>query len=140
MVHTTTVQKIFRIILGLFLTIAGIGHLTWARVEFLAQVPDWLPVNGDLVVVLSGLVEIMLGLAIIFWRSKREWVGCFAAIFFILVFPGNISQYTNHIDGFGLDTDTKRLVRLFFQPVLIVWILWSSGGWKAWRQGKLAGK
>lgn len=127
------VRKIFRILLGLFLAFAGTSHLTWSRVEFLAQVPPWIPMNPDLVVILSGIVEILFGLSLIFlgkWKAKVGWA---TAIFFILIFPGNISQYINEINAFGLDTDKARLIRLFFQPVLVIWALWSTGAWKAWR-------
>ena len=86
--------------------------------------------NEDLVVLLSGIVEILLGAAMIFWRRQRIKVGIALAIFYLLVFPGNIAQYTEHRNAFGLDTDTKRLARLFFQPVLIIWALWSSGALK----------
>ena len=127
---TSLFQNSMRILLGAFMLLAGIGHLTFQRTEFLAQVPRWLPDSPqfmDFVVVSSGVVEIMLGLAIIFWTKQRIKVGIALAIFYVLVFPGNISQYTNGIDGFGLDTDQKRLIRLFFQPVLILWALWSTG-------------
>lgn len=125
--HTTAVQKIFRVILGSFMVLAAVGHLTFQRAEFQAQVPSWLQLNKDLVVILSGIVEAMLGIAMIFWKKKRVEVGLALALFYVLIFPGNIAQYTNHIDAFGLDTDRKRLIRLFFQPVLIIWALWSTG-------------
>jgi uncharacterized membrane protein len=127
---TSLVQNIFRIVLGTFMVLAGIGHLTFQREEFRAQVPRWLPSDPkfmDFVVLSSGLVEIALGLAMIFWTKQKVKTGIALAIFFVLVFPGNLSQYTNGIDGFGLDTDQKRLTRLFFQPVLILWALWSTG-------------
>ena len=120
----------FRILLGVFLFLAGISHLTAARTEFLAQVPAWLPLNADLVVVLSGVVEIALGLALIFWVRRRMLVGLAAAVFFILIFPGNISQYVNRIDAFGLNTDQARFTRLLFQPVLVLWALWSTDAWR----------
>ena len=112
------------------MTLAGIGHLTFQRQEFVAQVPKWLPNNPhfmDFVVVSSGVVEIALGLSMIFLCRYKVKVGLALAIFFVLVFPGNISQYTNSIDAFGLDTDEKRFIRLLFQPVLILWALWSTG-------------
>ncbi len=127
---TTIVQKIFRVILGSFMLLAGIGHLTFQRDEFVAQVPRWLPSDPafmDFVVLASGVVEIALGLAMIFLWKHKEKVGIALAIFYVLIFPGNISQYTNEISAFGLDTDAKRLIRLFFQPVLILWALWSTG-------------
>ena len=127
---TSTVQNIFRVLLGLLMLLAGIGHLTFQRQEFVAQVPGWLPGNPafiDFVVVSSGVVEILLGLSMIFLTRYKVAIGLLLALFYILIFPGNISQYTNGIDAFGLDTDAKRLVRLFFQPVLILWALWSTG-------------
>ncbi|TGL54062.1 hypothetical protein EHQ59_07665 [Leptospira kemamanensis] len=128
--QTNRLQNVFRIILGLFMTLAGIGHLTFQRQEFLAQVPRWLPQDPmfmDFVVLSSGIVEIAFGLSLLFWAKERIKVGLLLALFFILIFPGNISQYTNGISAFGLDTDEKRLIRLFFQPVLILWALWSTG-------------
>ncbi|MFC5282797.1 hypothetical protein [Pedobacter alpinus] len=84
----------------------------------------------DFVVISSGIVEITFGLAMIFLVKHKVKVGIALAIFYVLIFPGNISQYTNGIDGFGLDTDLKRLIRLFFQPVLIIWALWCTGALK----------
>ena len=113
---------------------AGFSHLTFNRIDFQAQVPDWLPLSKDLVVILSGIVEMALGLGLAFWKNKRVQFGWALAIFFILVFPGNIAQYLGGKDAFGaLDSDRARLIRLFFQPVLIIWALWSSGAWMAWR-------
>lgn len=130
-------QKALKILLGLFLLTAGIGHLTWHRTEFLAQVPTWLPMEPDLVVVLSGVVEIVLGLGLIFLQKKNgAWVGIVTALFFVAIFPGNISQYVNGISAFGLDTDRARLIRLFFQPVLVAWALWATGGWAFLKQAK----
>lgn len=130
---TNLFQKIMRVILGGFMTLAGIGHLTFQRDEFQAQVPRWLPDSPefmDFVVVSSGVVEIAFGLAMIFLWKHQIKVGIALAIFYVLIFPGNISQYTNDISAFGLDTDQKRLIRLFFQPVLILWALWSTGALK----------
>ncbi len=129
-------QTFFRWLLGAGLLLAGAGHLTWLRTEFLAQVPPWLPLDADLVVVLSGLVEIGLGLGLIFLSRYRVALGWATAVFFILIFPGNISQYINQIDAFSLDTDKARLIRLLFQPLLVIWALWCTGAWRAWRESK----
>jgi uncharacterized membrane protein len=118
-------QTIARFLLAAILVTAGIGHLTFARTSFQAQVPDWVPGSVDTIVLLSGVVEISLGLALIFIRTK--WIGWVAGAFFIAVFPGNISQYIHHRDAFGLDSDAARLVRLLFQPLLVVWAIWSTG-------------
>ena len=126
------IKTLLQLLLGAFLLSAGTSHLGSNRIEFLAQVPTWLPLDPDFVVVASGLVEITLGALLIttalILKKYRPFVGLVAAVFFILIFPGNINQYVNQINAFGLDTDTKRLIRLFFQPPLVIWALWSSNG------------
>lgn len=129
-------QTVFRWMLGLFLAGAGLSHLTWARTEFQAQVPPWVPMPPDLVVILSGLVEIGLGVALLLLRRQRVTVGWIVAAFFVAIFPGNISQYVDGVSAFGLTTERARFVRLFFQPVLVVWALWSTGAWQASRGGR----
>ncbi len=137
-VHTSTTQKIFRIILGLFMVMAAIGHVSFQRATFQAQVPDWIPLDKDLVVILSGIVEFGLGLGMIFWKQQRVKVGIALALFYVLIFPGNIAQYLHHTNAFGLDTDKARLIRLFFQPVLVLWALWSTGALKYFFQKNTA--
>ena len=119
-------KRLFQVLLGITLIYTGTLHLTASREEFQAQVPSWLPLDPDFVVLASGVVEILLGLALIALWKYRQQVGIATAIFFILIFPGNVWQYIDGIDAFGLDTDTKRLVRLFFQPLLVLWALWST--------------
>ena len=134
---TSLTQNIFRIILAFFIFYAGISHLTFNRIDFQAQVPDWVPLSKDLVVILSGIAEIILGLGLAFWKKERIRFGWALALFFVLIFPGNISQYLEGKDAFGaLNSDKARLIRLFFQPVLIAWALWSSGAWKSWKTNK----
>jgi uncharacterized membrane protein len=137
-ISTSTTQNIFRVLLAIFMIYAGISHLSFNRMDFQAQVPDWVPLEKDLVVILSGIVEIILGGSLLLWKNQRVYAGWALAIFFILIFPGNISQYINAKDAFGaLNSDSARLIRLFFQPLLVVWALWSSNAWKAWRNRKL---
>ena len=120
------IRKGFQVLLGAALMYAGITHLTTNRTEFQAQVPTWVPFSADFVVLASGVVEIVLGIALASLQYRRQ-VGWITAAFFIAIFPGNISQYVNGIDAFGLDTDQARLTRLFFQPVLVLWALWGTG-------------
>ena len=125
------IKKLLLFSLGAFLTSAGTSHLGSNRQEFQAQVPTWLPLDPDFVVITSGVVEISLGLSLIItlliFKRYRRVVGLITALFFVAIFPGNINQYLNQIDAFGLDTDQKRLLRLFFQPLLVIWALWASG-------------
>jgi uncharacterized membrane protein len=124
-----TLKKIARIGLGGMLIFAGVSHLTFARKDFQAQVPDWVPLDIDDTVLYSGIAEIALGSSLVLTNEEyQETVGKIAAAFFIAVFPGNISQYVNRRSAFGLDTDEKRLARLFFQPLLVLWALKSTDG------------
>ncbi len=121
------VRTLARLALGAALLFAGLGHLTFGREEFQAQVPPWLPLDADFVVLASGVVEITLGVLLLVTRRYRRQVGWITAAFFVAIFPGNISQYLTQTDAFGLDTDTARLTRLFFQPLLVLWALWATG-------------
>ena len=99
----TSKEQLFgRLLLGLMLVSSGVSHLTYLRRPFQAQVPPWVPLNPDLVVVLSGCVEIMLGLSLMALYRRKAYVGIIAALFFVAVFPGNIAQYTEHRAAFGL--------------------------------------
>ncbi|MBB6126078.1 DoxX family protein [Mucilaginibacter lappiensis] len=122
------IKEIARILLGTSLIFAGISHITFARKDFKAQVPDWVPLKKDDTVVYSGIVEIALGSALVFTPEKhKRKVGKIAAAFFIGVFPGNISQFTHKRSAFGLNSDNKRFVRLLFQPMLVYWAIKSTG-------------
>ena len=119
-------RTIGRVFLGSALVFAGVSHLTFARDEFQAQVPESLPLDPDVTVIASGVVEVGLGASLLFAKKRRGLVGTIAALFFVAVFPGNVAQWMHHRDGFGLDTDMRRFVRLFFQPALVALALWST--------------
>ena len=89
-------------------------------------VTDALPIDKDAVVVASGAVEIMLGAALVVLPKERRRIGTILAAFFVAVFPGNIAQATQKRAAFGLDSDGARIARLFFQPLLVCWALWST--------------
>ena len=126
---TTLPRTLARVLLGSFMMFAGMGHMTFLRRDFQAQVPTWLPLDKDFVVLASGVVEVGFGAALLALPRQRRTVGWVLAAFFVAIFPGNVSQYLTHQSAFGLDTDGKRLGRLFFQPVLIALALWSTGAW-----------
>jgi uncharacterized membrane protein len=127
------VARLPQMVLGCALAYAGVGHLTTSRQEFQAQVPTLLKDYADFVVLASGVVEIALGVGLIaLWRYRVQ-LGWLVAAFFVAIFWGNISQYVNGVDAFGLNSDRARLIRLFFQPLLVMWALGSTGAWRAWR-------
>ena len=127
------VARLPQMLLGFALAYAGIGHLTTSRQEFQAQVPTLLKDYADFVVLASGVVEIALGVGLIALWKYRVQIGWIVAAFFVAIFWGNISQYVNGVDAFGLNSDRARLIRLFFQPLLVMWALGSTGAWRAWR-------
>ena len=124
------IRRVPQIVLGLALAYAGVGHLTTSRVEFQAQVPTLFKDYADFVVLASGVVEIILGLGLVALWKYRVQIGWLVGIFFIAVFWGNISQYLNHVDAFGLNSDRARFIRLLFQPLLVAWALGSTGAWR----------
>lgn len=130
----TAVRSVGRWLLAGVLLFAGAAHLLWSRTEFQAQVPGWVPLDADAVVILSGIVELALGAALLALRRHRALVGWVVAAFFVAIFPGNVSQFVDGDTAFGLDSDLGRGVRLLFQPVLVVWALWCTGAWAAWRR------
>jgi len=125
------VARLPQMVLGFALAYAGVGHLTTSRQEFQAQVPTVLKDYADFVVLASGVVEIALGVGLIALWRYRVPLGWIVAAFFVAIFWGNISQYLNGVDAFGLNSDSARLIRLFFQPLLVMWALWSTGAWSA---------
>lgn len=134
--RATPMQHIARVLLGAALLFAGIAHLTFARREFQAQVPDWVPADKDFVVVASGIVEISLGGAVAVLGRLRVPIGWVIAGFFVAVFPGNVSQFVTRTGAFGLDSDAARGIRLVFQPLLVLWALWSCGAFQAIRRAR----
>jgi uncharacterized membrane protein len=126
-------KKIAQIVLGLGLMFAGFSHFSTNRVEFRAQVPTIFKDYADFVVLASGVVEILLGLGLIIAWKYRAQIGWAVALFFVAIFWGNISQFVNGVDAFGLNSDRARGTRLLFQPLLVIWALWSTGAWRAWR-------
>ena len=132
--RSARIRSLARVILGGALVVAGLGHLTFARRDFQAQVPDWVGIDKNVVVIVSGVVEIALGLALIVVRRRRALVGLAAGLFFVAVFPGNISQFVDGDDAFGLNSDGDRRNRLFFQPVLVAWAWWSTEAFALFRR------
>jgi len=102
-------------------------------------VPPWAPLDPDPVVLVSGVVEIAVGVALLLSgrHPRRGIAGFAAAALFVAVFPGNVAQLTEPRDAFGLDTDRRRVIRLFFQPLLIAWALATDtiGRWRRGRPG-----
>lgn len=126
------IRVIGRILLGLFLIGAGLLHLTLWRQAFQAQVPPWLPFDKDFVVLASGVVEIVLGVLVIVLRGRlRLWIGWITAAYFVAIFPGNISQLVDSVNENGVDGSVQWIVRLFFQPPLVAWALWSTAAFKS---------
>ena len=135
---TSWPRRTAQLVLGLFLLLAGTAHLTVGREEFRAQVPPWVPVEVDLVVVVSGIVEIIIGATLLLARRHpaRACAGIAAAALFVAVFPGNLAQLTEQRDAFGLTTDTGRAARLLVQPLLVLWALWCTAALPWWREGR----
>ncbi|MEX2533356.1 MAG: hypothetical protein WD360_05280 [Nitriliruptoraceae bacterium] len=119
----TVMRDIVRVVIAALLVTTGTLHLAAPDV-FYAQVPDFLPFRVA-IVYLSGIIEIVLAVGLLWPRFKRR-AAITAALFFVIIFPGNIWQAVAQVDAFGLDTDLRRIVRLAFQPVLILAVLFGG--------------
>lgn len=123
----TLTEQVARYGGGAAMAFAGISHLTFAREAWRAQVPGWVPIDADDTVVISGAFEIALGAGLILLPDERRTMAALTTAFLVAVFPGNISQYVNSEDGVGLDSDRKRLVRLFAEPLMWATALHAGG-------------
>ena len=125
-----TLRRLSRWALAALLAAAGVAHLTTLRPGFRIVVPDWatrlLRTDKDTIVVVSGVVEIVLAAALVALPRERGRIGAAVAAFFVAVFPGNVHQWRTGASAPGHDTDARRFGRLFLQPVLVAWALWST--------------
>ena len=132
-----TARLLGRVLLAAALLVAGTAHFADTR-EFLGQVPTFLPLREEIVLV-SGVVELVLGVALLVLRGDRlALLGLVVAMFFVAVLPGNVWQAVDGSPSFGLDSDRSRVVRLFFQPLLVAWALWCTGAWTWLRRRRRA--
>ncbi|MFJ4225160.1 hypothetical protein [Microbacterium sp. NPDC089695] len=122
-------RDILRWILAALLAAAGVMHFISTR-GFRLVVPDWATrvtrLDKDAIVVASGVVEVGLAAALVALPKERTRIGVATAVFFVAVFPGNVHQWRTGRSAPGLDTDRRRFGRLFLQPVLVAWALWST--------------
>jgi uncharacterized membrane protein len=131
-VRPEVLRTVARWLLAALLAAAGVSHLTWGRRGYRIVVPDWATratgLDKDAIVVASGAVEIMLGAALVALPAERTRIGWLVAAFFVAVFPGNVHQWRTQRPAPMLRTGRARLIRLFLQPVLVIWALWSTSG------------
>ena len=124
------IRSLARWMLASLLVFAGLSHLFWARKGFRIAVPDWVApdrAGKDAVVLTSGVAEILLGAAAVAARPReRRRVGVAIAAFFVAVFPGNVHHWRSGRSVPFMRTDRARFLRLFLQPVLVAWALWSA--------------
>ena len=124
-------RAVARWILALALGAIGVGHFLSTR-GFRVVVPDWATrltrLNKDTIVIASGAAEVALAAGLLALPKERRRIGWATAAFFVAVMPGNIHQWRTRRSTPGLDTDARRFGRLFLQPLLLLWALWSTSG------------
>lgn len=126
--------------LALALGAIGVLHFTGTR-GFRVVVPDWATrltrLDKDAIVLASGTAELALASGLIALPRERRRIGLATAAFFLAVFPGNVHQWRTRRSTPGLDTDGRRLGRLFVQPVLMLWAVWATHGQEPSRRRRL---
>jgi len=126
-VRQAPLRALLRYALAAFLALAGVLHFVRPD-EFLAQVPAWLPAPAAIVAV-SGALELALAVALVALPRRRAQVALAVAVFFLLVLPGNVAQWWEGTDAFGLDSDGERLTRLLLHPLLWLWAAVAGDLW-----------
>lgn len=123
------IRALARWILALALGAIGIVHFVSTR-GFRVVVPDWATkatrLDKDAIVIASGAAEVALAVGLLALPKERGRMGVATAAFFVAVFPGNVHQWRTHRSTPGLDTEVRRFGRLFLQPLLVLWALWST--------------
>lgn len=116
-------RAVMRVLVAALLLTSGTLHMVSPEL-FNAQVPAFLPFPRA-IIYFSGVIELLLAAGLLLPRFEQR-AAIATALFFIVIFPGNVWQAVAQIDAFGLTTDAARLVRLGFQPVLILAVLFGS--------------
>ena len=128
--HTSISRTIACGLLALLLLAAGVSHLSSGRRGYRVVVPPWatrmLRLDADAIIIASGVVELMLGSALVVLPRERRRVGAAIAAFFVAVFPGNVHQWQTGRPAPLMRTDRARFIRLLLQPLLVAWALWST--------------
>jgi uncharacterized membrane protein len=123
------IRALARWILALALGAIGIVHFVSTR-GFRVVVPDWATkatrLDKDAIVIASGASEVALAVGLLALPKERRRMGFATAAFFVAVFPGNVHQWRTRRSTPGLDTEARRFGRLFLQPLLVLWAVWST--------------
>ncbi|QKY21128.1 DoxX family membrane protein [Halolamina sp. CBA1230] len=113
-----------RYVMGLLYAVAGVSHFLAPR-AFARVVPPQLP-RPKALVYLSGVAEIVLGIGVLFERTRRRSAWGIVALL-IAVFPANVYTVTDDVapelvpDRFADAARVAAWLRLPFQAVLVGW-------------------
>ncbi len=116
-------KRALLILMGVFYVAAGVNH--FVNPAFYVNImPPYLPWHEELVF-LSGVAEVVLGVAVLVPRTRRlaAW-GIIALL--VAVFPANVHVAVNDVPMLGAEQGAGPLhwVRLALQGVLIAWAWW----------------
>jgi uncharacterized membrane protein len=124
-------KRPLRYVMGALYVLAGVLHFVAPRV-YEQVVPPRFPRSRALVY-LSGVAEVVLGVGVLFERTRRvsAW-GVIALL--VAVFPANVYVATSDdldLDGvparFRDPSDAALWARLPLQAVLVAWAWWYTG-------------
>ena len=107
------------------MVVAGVAHLVGPD-PFVQHLPGWVP-GRELLVLLTGLIEIGLGFALVGPPARRGATGRVLALYLVAVWPANVYVAVAGVDVDGLPGGRYPWIRLPFQVLFIAWALWSTG-------------
>ena len=123
MAGMSTPKRVLLWVLGIAMVLAGADHFI-APEFYLAIMPPYLPYHAEMVFI-SGVAEVVLGLAVLLPRTRVLAAWGLIALF-IAIFPANIHQAVNDIPVYGQTEGLGILawLRLPIQFLLIAWAGW----------------
>jgi uncharacterized membrane protein len=110
--------------LAVAMVFAGVSHLLMPT-PFVQHLPEWVP-GRDPLVALTGVLEIALGVALVYSKQRRSLAGLAVAAFLVAVFPANVYVAVAAVDVEGQPGGAYPWIRLPFQALFIAWALWST--------------
>jgi uncharacterized membrane protein len=122
--HRTTVRTRWRVAFAVAMAVAGLSHLI-DPIPFVQHLPTWVP-QRELLVLATGLAEMILGAALVLRQPYRRIAGVALAGHLVAVFPANVYVAVAGIEVDGQPGGLYPWLRLPWQ-VLYVWLaVWST--------------
>jgi uncharacterized membrane protein len=122
--RNVALRQAARIGMAIAMVVAGITHLV-RPLPFLQHLPAWVPA-AELLIFVTGIAEVVLGLALLLPQPWRWRAGIVLAAYLVAVFPANVYVAVAGVDVDGQPDGIYAWLRLPLQVLFVAWALWST--------------